>query len=232
MVQGPTKTIIFDVGGESSVLLGNMAKLAIDPKVVDVVVLSHVHHDHIGGLSDFLQRNNKVTVYMPRSLPQSVKETVTNAGAKLVEVHKSLRICPNVYSTGQLGTWIKEQSLVIKTIRGPVVITGCAHPGVVNIVKKAKQMVGRDVYLIVGGFHLCWTNGWRIKGIIRGLQAQKVKKPAPCHCSGDLARDLFKQAYQENFILAGAGKREVRRGRTSTGPSGNFAYAQAGLSLP
>ena len=206
LVQGPEKTIIFDVGGEGSVLLGNMAKLGIDPKVIDVVVLSHVHHDHIGGLSAVLRRNNEVTVYMPRLLPQSVKATVTTAGAKLVEVDKPVRICPNVYSTGQLGTWIKEQSLVIKTVRGPVVITGCAHPGVVNIVKKAKQMVGRDVYLVVGGFHLCWTNSWQIKGIIRGLQAQKVKKTAPCHCSGDLARNLFKQAYQENFIRAGVGK--------------------------
>ncbi len=206
LVQGPEQTIIFDVGGEGSVLLGNMAKLGVDPQVVDVIVLSHVHHDHIGGLSDFLRRNSEVKVYMPKSLPQSVKQGVSTAGAELIEVDQSLRICPNVYSTGELGGALKEQSLVVKTSRGPVVVTGCAHPGVVTIVKRAKQMVGRDVHLVVGGFHLSQSSASQINRVIRGLQTQGVEKAAPCHCSGDLARQLFRQAYGENFILVGVGK--------------------------
>ncbi len=206
LVRGPEKTILFDVGGDGAVLLRNMQKLKIDPGSVDVVVLSHIHIDHIGGLADFLQKNNRVTVYMPKSLPQSVKNTVTRAGAQLVEVHQSVRICPNVYSTGELGSWIKEQSLVIKTTKGLVIITGCAHPGVVNIVKKAKQMLQHEVYLVLGGFHLCWMSAGRIKGIAKGVRTENVKKVAPCHCSGDLARNLFKQEYQDDFILAGAGK--------------------------
>ena len=205
-VKGTEKTILFDVGGEGSVLLENMKKLEIDPNTVDIIVLSHIHYDHIGGLSDFLKVNPKVTVYMPSSLPQSVKDKVNKAGAQLVEVRKSMKICKDVYSTGELGTFIKEQSFVIKTSKGLVVITGCAHPGIVNIVKKARAMLKTDVYLTLGGFHLCWMNPRQIKGAVKGVKEQGVKKVSPCHCSGDLAKKQFKKAYGKNFILSGVGK--------------------------
>ena len=207
LVEGLEKTILFDVGGDGSVLLRNMEKLKIDPKEVDVIILSHIHYDHIGGLSDFLRENPLVTVYMPRSLPQSVKDKVKDAGAKLIEIHRSTEICKNAYSTGELGTWIKEESLIINTSKGLVIITGCAHPGVVNIVKKAKEMLKSRVYLVIGGFHLCWMNAWQIKGIVNGIKKEKVEKVAPCHCSGDLARKLFKKAYGRDFILVGCGKK-------------------------
>jgi 7,8-dihydropterin-6-yl-methyl-4-(beta-D-ribofuranosyl)aminobenzene 5'-phosphate synthase len=206
-VKGMEKTILFDVGGEGSVLLANMRKVGIDPKTIDVIVLSHIHHDHIGGLSDFLKVNSEVTVYMPKSLPPSVKDIVKRAGAKLTEVHKPIKICKDAYSTGELGGFIKEQSLTIKTTKGLVVITGCAHPGIVDIVEKAKEIRKTEVYLALGGFHLCWMNARRIRGIVKGLTEQKVEKVAPCHCSGDLARKYFEKTYGKDFILSGAGKK-------------------------
>jgi len=206
LVEGMEKTILFDVGGEGAVLLENMEKLNINVQAVDTIVLSHIHYDHIGGLSDFLRVNPKVTVYMPESLPQSVENIVITSGSRLVEVKEPVKICENAYSTGELGSYIKEESLIVKTARGLVVITGCAHPGIVDIVKEANTILDTTTYLVLGGFHLCWANPVQINRIIKGLKNLGVAKVAPCHCSGDIARNLFEKAYGNNFILSGAGK--------------------------
>jgi len=211
LVEGPDKTILFDTGGDSAMLLRNMRTLGIDPQDVDVVVISHIHYDHVGGLPGFLEENHDVTVYLPECLPESIKETVREAGAELVEVHEPVEICEHVYSTGELGDLIKEQSLVIETAQGLVVITGCAHPGVVNVVREAKDMLGGDVHLVLGGFHLCWMNLLQVRNIVEGVKDEGVEQVAPCHCSGDLARSTFEKVYGEDFILVGVGSRlEVR----------------------
>ena len=124
----------------------------------------------------------------------------------LVEVHKPLEIFDDIHSTGELGSEIVEQSLVIKTPKGLIVITDCAHPGVVQIVAKAKELLNDEVYLVLGGFHLGGASESAIGNIVRSFRQLGVKKVAPCHCTGRLAMDIFEQEYGEDFISNGAGK--------------------------
>ena len=208
LIEGLEKTILFDTGGDGGILLSNMEKLKVDPQKIDVVVISHIHWDHRGGLLDFLDKNNKVTVYLPISLPQDFKEKVRRKGAKVVSVHNPVRICGNVHSTGELGTGIKEQSLVIDTPKGLIIVTGCAHPGVVNIVRSAQGLLKEErIRLALGGFHLLVYSEPQVKKIIKDLKAIGVKKVGPSHCTGGRPVELFREAWGEDFFDLGCGAR-------------------------
>jgi 7,8-dihydropterin-6-yl-methyl-4-(beta-D-ribofuranosyl)aminobenzene 5'-phosphate synthase len=206
LINGFEKTILFDTGGNGATLLSNMRKLGIDPAQVNVVVLSHAHGDHTGGLAAFLEQHSRVVVYLPESFPESFKNAVRSFGAQVEEVSMAQKLIPGAYSTGEVGVGIREQALALKTKEGLVVITGCAHPGIVNMVRKAREITGEDrVYLAIGGFHLGGENAYRLESIAKQFRLLSVKKVAPCHCSGDEARRVFRQRFEGDYIESGVG---------------------------
>jgi len=206
IIEGIKKTILFDTGAKSEIFFFNLNKLNVDPKKVEFVVISHNHGDHTGGLFSFLNENNEVSVYLPQSFPDSFVKRVEDAKAKVVSVDKPVEICKDVYLTGEMGIQIKEQSLILNTNRGLVVITGCAHPGIVNIVRRAKEVLDKDIYLVFGGFHLLRLPDNSIKEIIEQFKEMGVLKVGATHCTGDRAVELFKEAYGENYVKMGVGR--------------------------
>jgi 7,8-dihydropterin-6-yl-methyl-4-(beta-D-ribofuranosyl)aminobenzene 5'-phosphate synthase len=207
LVRGFEKTILFDTGGDGDALLGNMRQLGVDPAEVDRVVLSHVHGDHTGGLAAFLEKNPRVLVYLPGSFPANFRRAVLAMGARVEDVSQAREIFSDVYTTGEVGEGIKEQGLALRTKEGLVVITGCAHPGVVSMVRKAREITGEDrVYLGVGGFHLKGETTSRIEAIAQELRLLSVRKVAPCHCSGDGTRRLFRARFGVDYVESGVGK--------------------------
>ena len=100
--------------------------------------------------------------------------------------------------------------MVLRTPRGLMVITGCAHPGITYIVRKAKEVGKVKVHLVLGGFHLGGASTSALETIIEDFIELGVGRVAPCHCSGDLARSLFKEHFGLNYIEYGVGKNSNR----------------------
>ena len=205
LVRGWNKTILFDAGGDGRLLLANMEELGIGPQEIETIVLSHIHGDHVGGLASLLDQHHKVTVVIPPSFPADFKEGVRRSGALVQEAEGFTELCLDVYSTGEMGTSIKEQSLVLRTSQGLIVITGCAHPGVVQIVEAIKEHFKEDILLVMGGFHLSGHGRKEIQRIVAKLRALGVKNVGPCHCSGEMARKLFHETYGTACVPLGVG---------------------------
>jgi len=174
LVETHGKRILFDTGAKGDILLDNMKKLNIEPSSVDAVFISHADWDHTGGLFDFLKKNNDVALYIPVSYripPDSAREVVVVKGP--------MEISDGLFSTGELQGI--EQSLVVITDRGPVVITGCSHPGVGDIVDAAS--VHGKVYALIGGLH-GFEEFERLEGIpvICATHCTEFKAQIASHC--------------------------------------------------
>ncbi|UCC69104.1 MAG: MBL fold metallo-hydrolase [Armatimonadota bacterium] len=205
VVQLQDTTILFDTGGDGSILLSNMQRLGIEPRQIDMVVLSHIHTDHVGGLPAFLAENHGVIVVVPASFPRAFKEEVGSAGAQVKEISRPEQLTAHIFTTGELGRTVKEQSLVVDTQAGLAIITGCAHPGVIRVIEEAKRLLDGKVALVLGGFHLAGKSQRELAEIVERFGELGVSHVAPCHCSGDAARAAFRQAYRERCLTAGVG---------------------------
>ena len=156
----------------------------VNSSAISLIFISHNHYDHIGGLLSFLSYNNDVTIYVPPSVRgiHNVK--------KLIMVNEPIELHENIYSTGELRNI--EQSLIVKTDNGLVIIVGCSHPGIGLILETAKQF-GKP-YALIGGFH--------------GFKKYEVLEPltivCPTHCTQHIKE--IKERYPEKYIEGGAGR--------------------------
>jgi 7,8-dihydropterin-6-yl-methyl-4-(beta-D-ribofuranosyl)aminobenzene 5'-phosphate synthase len=181
-----------------------VAKLDLSPLAIDVVVLSHIHGDHTGGLAGLLDTGTRPTVYVPTAFPASFKADV-RARTDLVEVTGPIEISSGVYTTGQMGSGIVEQALVVETGAGSVIVTGCAHPGIVEMVRRAKTVVAGEAALVMGGVHLGRASRGQTEDIIAEFRQLGVQRIAPCHCTGNGVRRIFADAFGTDCSLAGVG---------------------------
>jgi len=183
-IETDERHILFDTGSDGHVLLENMKRMDLDPKAVDTVFVSHNHFDHIGGLATFLRENPDVDVYLPESL-RGVRHA-----KNVIHVNKPLAISTTLYSTGELKGI--EQSLIIKTPQGLVLIAGCSHPGLDNIINAADKH--GKIHMIIGGFH----------DFDQFDILQDIDYVCPTHCTRHIKK--ISERFPEKFIQGGVGR--------------------------
>ncbi|PKP61804.1 MBL fold hydrolase [Candidatus Atribacteria bacterium HGW-Atribacteria-1] len=198
-IQTKEKNILFDTGWDGDVLVSNIRLLGLTFQDIDLVVISHSHWDHCGGLARLLNLNDSLEVYVPKSFSKHLKEEIEKR-ANIYEAKELAEILSGVYTTGEIEgsiingktkTSIKEQSLIILTIKGLIVITGCAHSGINKILNSANKL--GKIYGLLGGFH-----DFEEYSLLRNINLI-----VPTHCTKN-KRKIF-SLFSKNCIEGGVG---------------------------
>lgn len=181
------ESLLFDTGRDLNILLHNMNSLGVDFSKIKRVVLSHQHRDHVGGIG-ILEKLGEVEVFLPSSISKPLKKSIERfEGIRVVEVSEPQDITDDVMTLGELGTRIKEQSIVVQTEKGNSLICGCAHPGLEVIMDNALEY--GPLYGVIGGFH----------DFDRLLALEYSRLIVPCHCTSkkEEIRTLYKLTSKE-----------------------------------
>jgi 7,8-dihydropterin-6-yl-methyl-4-(beta-D-ribofuranosyl)aminobenzene 5'-phosphate synthase len=234
------RNILFDTG-QTDALIYNADLLDIDLSKTDIIVLSHGHYDHTGGLEAVIGIAPNATVYLhpdapkvryshpPNKPPKNVSMPLA-ACEKIAELipkgnafytAKPTTISANLLATGTIprkteyedtggpfyldkqyqheDPLLDDQSLLLETEKGLVVILGCAHAGLINTLEHAREITGKSIHTVIGGMHLRGASEKRIAKTIEALEKYDIQHIIPCHCSGDLAVKLLQQNYPNRF---------------------------------
>ena len=206
LLETQDEQVLFDTGLKGDVLLHNFKALEIDPGNISKVILSHMHNDHTGGLPVIIKENPNADVYVVDSADNAELEVLKISKNKLHKVKEFTKINDCIYSLGEMPGRANEQSLVIEIKTGIYIITGCAHPGIIKIINKAKiHFKDQPIKLVMGGFHLHLEADETVNQTIEQFKALGVEKAGPTHCTGDHVIQKFADEYGEDFEKLGVG---------------------------
>jgi len=209
LVEGRGRTVLFDTGTKPDVLRDNLATLKIDVTRAQALVFSHPHGDHTMG-AGALPVMKGLPVYAGEhfQLPPPVEAELARVGARRIAVpaDSPVEVFPGIAVMSEMsGAGTYEESLVVDTPEGSVVIVGCAHPGIVAMLRRVADTTKRPIHMVIGGFHLLQTPADDVRKIIAEFRSLGVAWAGPTHCTGDEAMRLFREAYGDHYVPGGVG---------------------------
>jgi 7,8-dihydropterin-6-yl-methyl-4-(beta-D-ribofuranosyl)aminobenzene 5'-phosphate synthase len=169
LVETDGNRILFDTGADGDALMEALDRHGITVQDLKMVVVSHSHDDHTGGLSRLLYHNPRLPVSVPVGTASDIGWKIPREAVILGE-DRPREISPLVSTTGDMGGSVPEQALLVETMDGVVVLTGCAHPGLDVLLSSA----GGSASMVIGGLHDL---------SIDDIPDPKVDVIVACHCT-------------------------------------------------
>jgi len=225
------KNILFDTG-HTDLFLRNAKKLNVDVNQVETVVLSHGHWDHGNGLkylenkqlichpNCFIKRyrknehfnigldlsyaklKNRFDILLSRE-PYYISENIIFLG-EIPRINSFEAQTTTFVDENRNDDFVLDDSaLAIRLKDELVVVSGCAHSGICNIVEYAKKITGlKKVKVVIGGFHLIENNN-QTKQTINYFKEQNSTQIFPSHCTKFPALVAFHNEFKIKQVTTG-----------------------------
>ena len=246
-----SRSLIFDFGFSDFGAAFNAEALSLNLSSVELLVVSHGHLDHVGGLKNLVDmvgkkgldlilhpvafrrsRYMKLSEELKFNFPPFTREQVAEAGANVVEHTEPYPLldgavlflgeiprktefekgAPNVFYLDEGKEKcdpIEDDTAIVVKVKGKglVVLSGCAHSGMVNTVNYARELTGVDkIYAVMGGFHLTGpAMAPVIEPTIKALKEINPDYIVPTHCTGRNATLKIEKEMPDQFIVNMAG---------------------------
>ena len=193
------QTILFDTGSSDN-FIRNAEKLGVDLRNVDIVVISHGHMDHAGGLPYFLELNDKAIVYMSKKAQNSpelknmfsrMEKEYSN---RIQSIDEFTEIGEGTHILTEIkGNELNEIVLILKDRFGVVLFTGCSHSGILNIIEAVtKEFPNGFIKAVFGGFHLSGQSSKEVERLGKQMYNFHIGKIYTGHCTGIKAYLILK----------------------------------------
>ncbi|UMB59125.1 MBL fold metallo-hydrolase [Lutibacter sp. A80] len=232
LVEHNNNKILFDTGA-TDVFLKNAKLLNIDVEnEIETVVLSHGHWDHGGGL-EYLNNKTLIThptSFIKRyrkkdksSIGLTLTEDQLKEKFKIIKTSKPYIINDNMVFLGEIPRVNKfearttsfidskktkdfvpdDSALALLNKDEIIIVTGCSHSGICNIVDYAQKKFKRSkIKAVIGGFHLKENNAQTQK-TIAFLKKCDISEIYPSHCTAEPALEAFEQEFKFNRLKTG-----------------------------
>ena len=199
---GRRQSVLYDGGLSALALQHNLDVMQIDVSNLRAIAISHGHVDHHGGLEGLFRRG--VTLVATSNLPPRQVARVTS-----YEKGFPVQVARSSGGDWEPDPWTWDDQNIVVNVRdrGLVIVSGCSHAGVVNVIRNAQQLTGEArVAGVIGGFHLTGALFEPlIPETIADITAIGVERIVPAHCTGWRAMHALARAMPEAFVQPSVG---------------------------
>lgn len=209
-IKEDSQSYLFDLG-YSDVFLKNAQKLQININSIDSIIFSHGHNDHTGGLfylKNYYRELKELNINFKKpkitahtnvfnakiengfgNIGSPVSASDLNDFFDINLTNYCFKLSERLFYSGEISgnkniDCIDDSALIYTGEKGLVIITGCSHSGIENIIRHSKKITGiNQIYTIIGGFHTIDKNDKEIEELGKLLLNEKIQTIYPCHCS-------------------------------------------------